>query len=179
MEPSQTTFIYSLWKFIDPPFQKPHRSPVQISHMEPLQKHLQIHHRNLIHPLCRDLIETHYIEELQIPYRDTFQKPIMDPSYGALIVNLFIYIPYPLETPCRSLIWGPYRKFYRFHTETLQILYIETVQKPMKDLLSCFLQRTQIFVDVGHQIKLPICIDVPCITRSPTRNLENVWKFYP
>ena len=186
MEPSQTTFIYSLWKLIDPPFQKPHRSPVQIPHMEPLQKHLQIHHRNLIHPLCRDLIETHYIEELQIPYRETFQKPIMDPSYGVLIVNLlFIFLqkPYTSMKPVRNSLQIPHMGLL---SKVLQIPYRNFVDPLHRDRIETHEGSFILFLIENPDLRgcrppnqvtdLYRCSMYYKITKLKVRN---AWKFYP
>ena len=56
---SRPVYLYSLQKPYTSITKKPVRNPLQIPHMGPLSKVLQIPYRNFVDPLYRDLIETH------------------------------------------------------------------------------------------------------------------------
>ena len=89
--PYETLYIPPSRNHIEAPYRSfiwsPYRNPYRVL--------------DLIDPLCRDLIETHYIEKLQIPCRETFQKPIMDPSYGTLIAKPLIFLIETLYLDCK------------------------------------------------------------------------------
>ena len=117
------------------PIVEPYGSSLQIPYMEPSQTAFIDSYTNFIDPLYRDL-----------------QKPLINPQMEFFIEKLersltrslhrqLLYIPYEnlyippsrnhIEAPYRSLIWSPCRNPYRFLIEILQILYVETLQKPI------------------------------------------------
>ena len=137
MEPSQTTFIYSLWKFIDPPFQKPHRSPrldpsygvlvetltdsSQKSYRSSMQRpYRNPLHRRTIDPLQRDFLETHYGSLIWSPY----SKPVI----YILIEALYIH-----ETRQKLLVDPSYGALIESSIDSIQKLCRSSIQRPYRN----------------------------------------------
>ena len=147
MEPAQTTYIYIfhikiyISLLLETP-QKPRIDPSYGAQIETFTDSLQKSYRSFIQGPYRNLL----YRKIKIPCRETFQKSIMHPSYGALIINPLIFLIETLYLHCKEtrqkpLVDPSYRALEKISTDSIENLcrssiYIETLQKPLKNLLS-------------------------------------------